>query len=174
MSEAVRVRRLRTIDERELQGLNDVLIDCVEGGASVGFMLPMTAAKAAAFWTQVRQTVERDKRMLFVAEDAAGTVLGTVQVVIALAENQPHRGDVAKMLVHRRARRLGVGAALLQAAEKEARSAGTTLLVLDTATEEAARLYVRQGWQLCGTVPNYALMPDGPPCATTFYYKILP
>ena len=173
MPDAIQVRRLQSIGARELAGLSDVLIDCVENGASVGFMQPMTQDKAQAFWKQVATTVERGKRMIFVAEDADGIILGTVQVVVELAENQPHRGDVAKMLVHRRARRLGVGAALLQAAEQAARSVGKTLLVLDTANEEAARLYVRGGWQLCGVIPNYALMPDGPLCATTFYYKKL-
>jgi GNAT superfamily N-acetyltransferase len=88
-------------------------------------------------------------------------------------ENQPHRGDIAKMLVHRRARRRGVGAALLAAAEDRALGAGKTLLVLDTASGDAERLYERQGWQRCGQIPNYALWPDGTPCATTFFFKFL-
>jgi ribosomal protein S18 acetylase RimI-like enzyme len=90
-----------------------------------------------------------------------------------LPENQPHRGDITKMLVHRRARRRGIGAALLAAAERSAFSAGKTLLVLDTASSDAERLYVRQGWQRCGRIPNYALWPDGAPCATTIFFKVL-
>jgi GNAT superfamily N-acetyltransferase len=88
-------------------------------------------------------------------------------------ENQPHRGDLAKMLVLRRVRRRGVGAALLAAAERSALSAGKTLLVLDTASGDAERLYARQGWQRCGQIPNYALWPDGTPCATTSFFKLL-
>jgi GNAT superfamily N-acetyltransferase len=100
-------------------------------------------------------------------------IVGTVQVILDQPENQPHRGDLAKMLVHRRARRQGVGAALLAAAESCALKRGKTLLVLDTASGDAERLYARQGWQRCGEIPNYALMPDGTPCATTIFFKFL-
>jgi GNAT superfamily N-acetyltransferase len=96
-----------------------------------------------------------------------------VQIIFAQAENQPHRADIAKMLVHRRARRLGVGAALLAAAEREALSAGKTLLVLDTASGDAERLYARLGWQRCGVIPGYALLPGGGLCDTTFFYRTL-
>jgi GNAT superfamily N-acetyltransferase len=99
--------------------------------------------------------------------------VGTAQVILAQPENQPHRGDLAKMLVHRRARRRGIGAALLAAAERSARDAGKTLLVLDTASGDAERLYARSGWERCGHIPNYALWPDGTPCATTFFFKVL-
>jgi GNAT superfamily N-acetyltransferase len=173
VSDTIQVRRLEVIGEREIHGLSEVLIDCVEGGASVSFMLPMTREKATVFWTDAAESAARGERMIFVAEDAAGTIVGTVQVILAMAENQPHRGDVAKMLVHRRARRHGVGAALLAAAERDALSIGKTLLVLDTASDDAERLYARRGWQLCGRIPNYALMPDGAPCATTVYFKAL-
>jgi GNAT superfamily N-acetyltransferase len=107
------------------------------------------------------------------AEDETGSIVGTVQVILAQPENQPHRGDLAKMLVHRRARRRGIGAALLVAAERSALDAGKTLLVLDTASGDAERLYARQGWQRCGQIPNYALLPDGRPCATTYFFKSL-
>jgi len=133
----------------------------------------MSRAKADAFWRHTSASVARGERVVLAAEDAAGTIVGTVQIILAQPENQPHRGDLAKMLVHRRVRRLGIGAALLVAAERSARSAGKTLLVLDTASDDAERLYVRQGWQRCGQVPNYALWPDGTPCATTFYFKFL-
>lgn len=173
MPGAIQIRSLRSIGERELAGLCDVLIDCVEGGASVSFMLPMTRAKAEAYWQGVAASLARGERLLFVAEDAAGAIVGTVQIVLAQPENQPHRGDLAKMLVHRSARRHGVGAALLVAAERGALGAGKTLLVLDTASDAAERLYARQGWQRCGVVPDYALMPDGALCPTTFFYKAL-
>jgi len=169
----VRIRHLARIGAREIDGLSDVLIDCVEGGASVSFMLPMTRAKADAFWRGVAASAERGERAVFVAEDGAGAIVGTVQAVWAQTENQPHRGDIAKMLVHRRARRLGVGAALLEAAERHARETGRTLLVLDTASDDAERLYVRQGWQRCGVIPRYALMPGGAPCDTVIYFKAL-
>jgi len=173
MPGAVRIRRLQTIGDREIQGLSDVLIDCVEGGASVSFMLPMSRAKAETFWRGAAAGVARGERVVLSAEDETGSIVGTVQVILAQPENQPHRGDLAKMLVHRRARRRGVGAALLVAAERSALDAGKTLLVLDTASDDAERLYARQGWQRCGQIPNYALLPDGTPCATTYFFKSL-
>ena len=173
MSGNIRIRYLQTIGDREIQGLSDVLIDCVEGGASVSFMLPMSRTKAEAFWRTVAASVSRGERVLLIAEDDAGLIVGTVQVILAQPENQPHRGDLAKMLVHRRARRQGIGAALLAAAERSALNAGKTLLVLDTASGDAERLYAREGWQRCGQIPNYALWPDGEPCATTIFFKFL-
>ena len=172
VTDAIRIRRLHTIGEREIQGLSDVLIDCVEGGASVSFMLPMTRAKAETFWRNAAAGVARGERVVLSAEDETG-IVGTVQIILAQPENQPHRGDLAKMLVHRRARRRGIGEALLVAAERSALDAGKTLLVLDTASDDAERLYVRQGWQRCGIIPNYALWPDGRPCATTYFFKSL-
>jgi len=172
MSDAVHVRCLDAIGDREIQGLSDVLIDCVEGGASVSFMLPMTRAKAEAFWHGVSASVARGERVVLAAEDAAG-IIGTAQVILAQPENQPHRGDLAKMLVHRRARRRGIGEALLVAAERSALEAGKTLLVLDTASADAERLYARQGWQRCGVIPDYALWPDGGFCPTTIFFKFL-
>jgi GNAT superfamily N-acetyltransferase len=169
----IRIRPLATIGDREIQGLGDVLIDCVEGGASVSFLLPMSRAKADAFWRGVSASVARGERVVLAAEDAEGSIVGTVQVILAQPENQPHRGDLAKMLVHRRARRRGVGAALLVAAERSALEAGKTLLVLDTASDDAERVYVRGGWQRCGLIPDYARWPDGRPCATTYYFKFL-
>jgi GNAT superfamily N-acetyltransferase len=151
-----------------------VLIDCVEGGASVSFMLPMTRAKAESFWRAVAADVVKGKRLVLAAEDESDSIVGTVQIVLEQPENQPHRADVAKMLVHRRARRRGVGAALLAAAEQRSLAAGKTLLVLDTVTgTDAARLYARHGWHRCGEIPNYALWPDGRPCPTTIYFKSL-
>jgi GNAT superfamily N-acetyltransferase len=172
--DAILIRRLDAFGEREIEGLSDVLVDCVEGGASVSFMWPMSRERARAFWRGVAESAARGERLVLAAEDGHGAIVGTVQVVWAQPENQPHRGDLAKMLVHRHARRRGIGAALLAAAEQSARTAGKTLLVLDTVTgANAERLYARFGWQRCGVIPNYALWPDGRPCATTVFFKSL-
>jgi len=168
-----RIRSLESIGERELAGLCDVLIDCVEGGASVNFMWPMTRAKAETYWRGVADSLARSERAVIIAEDERGEILGTAQAVWAPQENQPHRADLSKMLVRRSARRNGVGALVLAAAESAARQAGRTLLVLDTASAEAERLYERGGWQRVGTVPRYALLPDGPYCSTVIFYKDL-
>ena len=154
--------------------LAEVLIDCVHGGASVSFMAPLPLEKAVAFWQGVAHGVARGERVLLVAEDSTGAVVGTVQVVLAQPDTQPHRADVAKMRVHRRARRQGIAARLLAAAEAAARAAGKTVLVLDTVTGgDAERLYQRTGWQRVGTIPNYALMPDGVLCSTTYFHRQL-
>ena len=169
-----RIRSLTIASEKEIAGLCDVLIDCVEDGASVSFMWPMTRAKADAFWRRTVDAVARGERNLLIAEDDAGTILGTVTLILNLPENQPHRADVAKMLVHRNARRRGIAAALLCAAEARAAAAGRRTLVLDTVTgSDAERLYARGGWQRCGVIPEYALFPDGRTCATTVFYKVL-
>lgn len=114
------------------------------------------------------------ERVILVAEDSQDTITGTVQVLLNQPENQPHRGDIAKMLVHRRAQRAGLGSALLAAAERSALEAGKTQLVLDTVTDSPGQhLYTRAGWQRCGEIPDYALWPDGRPCATTIFSKKL-
>lgn len=168
-----RIRRLDSVGPSELAQLADVLIDCVEGGASVSFMLPLTLECALAFWQRVADDVTRGTRVLFIAEDAVG-ICGTVQLVLGLPDNQPHRADLCKMLVHRRARKQGLGAGLLTAAEQAARVAGRTLLVLDAVSgAEGARLYERGDWVRVGEIPNYALYPAGGFCSTTYYYKDL-
>ncbi len=166
----MRVRRVDALDDALIGGLAAVLVDCVEGGASVSFMLPLSLARAAEFWQRTAAAVAAGERALFVAEDDHG-VCGTVQLVLAQPENQPHRADLSKMLVHRRARRQGIGAALLQAAEDAARASGKTLLVLDTANGDAERLYERKGWVRVGAIPGYALWPSGGPCDTVVYYR---
>jgi GNAT superfamily N-acetyltransferase len=166
------LRRLLEVDDAQIDALADVLIDCVEGGASVSFMHPLTRERAVAFWRRVAQGVAAGERALLVVEDARG-VCGTVQLVLDQPENQPHRAELSKMLVHRRARCQGLGAALMRAAEATARECGKTLLVLDTASAEAERLYERQGWVRVGVIPGYALLPHGGPCGTTVYYRDL-
>ncbi|NYI02606.1 GNAT family N-acetyltransferase [Cupriavidus plantarum] len=172
MNAAVTVRRIGPDEVSDyIDPLSDVLIDCVEGGASVSFMLPIARETAQRFWRQVAEGVVRDERVLLVAEHE-GRVVGTVQLITAQPENQPHRADVAKMLVHRNARRQGIAERLLAAADEAARAAGKSVLVLDTVTGgDAERLYKRAGWERVGDVPNYALMPDGSFCGTTFYHK---
>jgi GNAT superfamily N-acetyltransferase len=170
---AVAICRLAAVDEAQIEALADVLIDCVEGGASVSFMAPLTRDRALAFWRRVASGVANGERALLIAEDADG-ICGTVQLIFDLPENQPHRADLAKMLVHRRARRQGLGERLLQAAEATARECGKTLLVLDAVTDgDAARMYARHGWQRVGDIPEYALYPNGGFCSTTVFYRKL-
>jgi len=171
--DAIQIRRLPIIGDREIEGLSDVLIDCVEGGASVSFMLPMSRAKADAFWRGAAASVARGERVVLAAEDAAGAIVGTVQVILAQPENQPHRGDLAKMLVHRRARRRGIGGALLAAGRAQRAQRRQDPAGARHRQHDAERLYARQGWQRCGQIPNYARWPDGRPCATTYYFKFL-
>ena len=167
-----KVHRLHTMTDAQVRALADVLIDCVEGGASVSFMHPLSPERAQAFWRDVAAGVAAGERALMVAEDDE-RIVGTVQLVLDQPDNQPHRADVSKMLVHRRARRQGLGAALMHAAEIAAREHGKTLLVLDTASDDAAKLYARLGWQMCGVVPDFALLPHGGFCNTTFFYRKL-
>lgn len=174
MDTSLRIRRLDADQTRAaVPALAGVLLDCVQGGASVSFMADMTHADAEAFWIGVADAAATDGRTVLVAEDDEG-LLGVVEVIPAGPPNQPHRADIAKMLVHRRARRRGAGEALMRAAEDAAREMGKTLLTLDTVTGGVAeRLYARLGWVVVGSIPDYALMPDGELCATTVFYKAL-
>ena len=173
MKAAWSIRRLHTVDDAQIDALAGVLIDCVEGGASVSFMLPLPRDHAVAFWRRVAKDVAAGQRALLVAEDEHG-VCGTVQLVLDLPDNQPHRADLSKMLVHRRVRKQGLGAALLRAAEAMALECGRTLLVLDAVTGgDGARLYERMGWVRVGDIPRYALMPKGGFCSTTVFYRDL-
>jgi GNAT superfamily N-acetyltransferase len=163
---------VHALDDAQIAALADVLIDCVEGGASVSFMHPLSRERAVAFWRRVAAGVAAGERALLIAEDAHG-LCGTVQLVLDQPENQPHRAELAKMLVHRRARRRGLGAALMRAAEATARECRKTLLVLDTASDDAERLYERMGWVRVGVIPGYALLPRGGLCPTTVFYRDL-
>lgn len=175
MTDPVSIRRVDASEASAfVEPLADVLIDCVEGGASVSFMAPLSREKAVAFWRHVADGVKQGERVLLIAQDGQGRVLGTVQLILSLPENQPHRADVAKMLVHRDARRRGLARRLIDAIEEEARKEGKTVLVLDAVTGgDAERLYERAGWQRVGVIPKYALMPNGDFCATTFFFKHL-
>ncbi|HMK80098.1 MAG TPA: GNAT family N-acetyltransferase [Xanthobacteraceae bacterium] len=153
-----------------LDELAEVLADCVAGGASVSFMLPFSRSDAAKFFGKVIAAVAAGDTVL-VAAKLAGRIVGTVQLGLDMPPNQPHRGDIRKLLVHRSARRYGIGAKLMARAEAEAKARGRTLLVLDTAGSEAERLYVRTGWQRVGVIPDYAMWPGGGFCDTTFFWK---
>jgi ribosomal protein S18 acetylase RimI-like enzyme len=170
----MRIRRLHTVEAKHVLELSAVLVDCVDQGASVSFMAPLTLAAAQAFWEDVALGVEKGLRILLVAEDASEQIVGTVQLLVDTPPNQPHRADVAKMLVRSAARCRGVGEQLLRALELEAQRAGRRVLVLDTVTGGAGeRLYTRLGWTRVGEIPDYALWPRGGYCSTTFFYKTL-
>jgi GNAT superfamily N-acetyltransferase len=169
----VPIRRLARLTDADIAQLATVLIDCVEGGASVSFMHPLARAKAEAFWFGIGEAVATGARILLVAADDVG-IVGTVQVALEQPDNQPHRADISKMLVHRRGRQRGIGSGLMRTAEAQARASGKSLLVLDTITGGTAeRLYQRLGWSLAGTIPDYALLPYGGLCSTSVYYRKL-
>jgi GNAT superfamily N-acetyltransferase len=170
----ISVRRLSVTEVHEqLDGLAAVLADCVAGGASVSYMAPFSHEQARAAFEAVAAEVEQGRRLLLAAF-VDGRLVGTVQVILALPPNQPHRGEIAKLLVHRSARRRGIAQLLMEHAESEARAEGKTLLVLDTVTgDNAERLYARLGWTRVGVIPGYALYPDGRPCDTTVFWKAL-
>ena len=171
MDSGIVIERVQTPDPATIAGLADVTVDCVSGGASIGFMEPFGLEEARAFWTGVSDRLADGGRLLYVARDADG-IVGTVQGVFAEMPNQPHRADIAKMQVHRRARKQGVGAKLIAGAENGARDAGRTILVLDTVTgSDAYRLYQKLGYQRVGEIPDFALWPDGGFCPTTFFWK---
>jgi GNAT superfamily N-acetyltransferase len=172
--DAVEIRRLDGPAARaHLDGLAGVLRDCVEGGASVGYMAPFSDDDARVAFEGFVSDAERGRRLIVAAFDE-GQVVGTVQVVLALMPNQPHRGEIAKLLVLRSARRRGIARRLMERAEAEALAERKTLLVLDAVTgDPAERLYEGMGWNRVGIVPGFALYPDGRPCSTTYLWKAL-
>jgi GNAT superfamily N-acetyltransferase len=173
-ADQVEIRRLAGAElEASLDGLAGVLADCVTGGASVSYLAPFSHEQARAAFEVMAAEVEAGRRLLLAAF-AEGELVGSVQVILALPPNQPHRAEIAKLLVHRSARKRGIAQLLMEQAESEARAAGKTLLVLDTVTgDDAERLYARLGWTRVGVIPGYALYPDGRPCDTTIFWKAL-
>ena len=170
----IEVRRLDGPELRaQLIALADVLADCVAGGASVSYLTPFSQEEARAAFAGMVAEAEAGRRLILGAF-IEGRLVGTVQVILALPPNQPHRAEIAKLLVHSSARRRGVAEQLMWAAEAEARAEGKSLLVLDAVTgDDAARLYARLGWTTVGVIPNYALYPDGRPCDTTVFWKAI-
>jgi ribosomal protein S18 acetylase RimI-like enzyme len=157
---------------RDRHALAEVLADCVTGGASVSFMWPFTTDDAHRWWGGVIEGVAAGIVVLFGAY-LGGRLVGTVQLGLDVPDNQRHRGDVRKLLVHRGARRRGIGEALMTALEAEAVRRGLSLLTLDTASGDAERLYRRLGWTAAGVIPRYALWPGGRFCDTTIFWKAL-
>ncbi|SQC92290.1 Acetyltransferase [Cedecea neteri] len=171
-----RIRSLKACEFADVTAeLTDVLIDCVEGGASVSFLHPLSPEKAAAFWGEVGQSVARGERTMIVAEDGQGRIVGTVQFDHQPTGKSARTGPMwPKLLVHRKARRKGIAQRLMAYLEAVATTQGKSVLVLDTATgSDAEKFYQGMGWLRVGDLPNYALMPDGSPCSTTFYYRNL-
>ncbi len=192
MREAISVRRIDG-DEAiaRAEALADVLIDCVDGGASVSFMAPLPRSTALAFWLDIAAAVARRERVLLIAEDASGQLVGTVQLIVSLPENQPHRGRCrqdagAPQRATPRRRPAFDGGARRGRAQRGQERAGARygdrrrcrtplsarrLAACRRGAEIAERLYQRAGWQRVGVVPKYALMPDGEFCATTFFLQ---
>jgi GNAT superfamily N-acetyltransferase len=170
----VEIRQLSATAGREhVEALAEVLLDCVEGGASVSFMASLTKREAERFFESAVDGVARRDRILLAAF-AESKLVGTVHILTAMPPNQPHRADIAKLLVRRSARGRGVATLLMEHAEQASRMAGKTLLVLDAVTGgDAERLYTRMGWTRVGVIPKYALFPDGTFCDTTYFYKQL-
>jgi len=173
-AEQIEIRRLGPAEANEqLDTLAAVLHDCVSGGASVSYMAPFSHEDARNAFAAFAAEAEQGRRLILAAF-ADGELVGTVQVILALPPNQPHRGEIAKLLVHRSARKRGIAQLLMERAEAEARAESKTLLVLDTVTgDDAERLYERLGWNRVGVIPGYALYPDGRPCDTTVFWKSL-
>ncbi len=173
-TEQIEIRRLDVAEARaHLDGLAAVLSDCVAGGASVRYMAPFSQEQARGAFEAVALEVEQGRRLLLAAF-AGKELVGTVQVLLAMQPNSPHRAEIVQLLVHRSTRRRGIAQLLMENAEAEARAAGKTLLVLDTATgDDAERLYERLGWTRVGVIPGYALYPDGRACDTTVFWKSL-
>ena len=171
-TEQLEIRRLGPDEPRErLDALAEVLADCVAGGASVGYLAPFSPEDARAAFEGFARDAEQGRRIILGAF-LDGNLVGTAQLVLAVPPNQPHRADVARVLVHRSARRRGIAQQLMEQLEREARAEGKTLLVLDAVTGgDAARLYERTGWNTVGVIPNYALYPDGQLCDTTVFWK---
>ncbi len=158
----------------DLASLAEVVADCVAGGASVSFMPPFGPEEALDWWRGLLPAIAAGEILLLAARDGDGRIAGTVQLHLKTPPNQPHRAEIAKLLVHRRARGRGMAAALIRAAEAAAGACGRRLLTFDTATGSAGeRLYRRLGFVAIGVIPGYALYPDGAPCDTTVFYKWL-
>jgi acetyltransferase len=168
----VSVRQIAAPGEAPLQDLAALLIDSVDGGASVGFLTPLTPEAALDYWGQVAAAVRGPTR-LWVAEDE-GRVIGSVQLALCEKPNGTHRAEVQKLLVHTAARGKGVASQLMAAIDGFAAANGRTLLYLDTEAGSAAEaVYRHLGWQKSGEIPNYATSPDGAPCATAIYYRLV-
>jgi len=157
-----------------IPGLGALLRDAVDGGASVNFVAGVTQDATEAWWAARRPAVMAGTITVFVARDGDGRIVGSTLLDRSINPNSPHRAEIGKVIVHRSARRQGLGSALMLAAESRARDEGRWMLVLDTVTgSPAAAMYEALGWQTAGTIPDYALDVHGRPEPATYYYKDL-
>ncbi|HEY7236793.1 MAG TPA: GNAT family N-acetyltransferase [Gemmatimonadaceae bacterium] len=169
-SSPVAIERVTVASDELIEGLTEVLLDAVDSNAGISFMSDVTPSRASAWW-RTKLSEASPRTVFLVARDEQG-VVGTVQLQPAWPPNQPHRADVAKLMVHRRARGRGIARALMHELERHAREQHFTLLLLDTCKDSAAeRLYASMGWTRVGEVPEFALNPDGSWCDTVFFYK---
>jgi GNAT superfamily N-acetyltransferase len=174
MIEGFEIRRIEGVEvRRRIEEFSSILVDCVEGGAGVSFMLPFGLADAAVFWQSVAGDCDAGKRIL-IAALMESVAVGTVQILPVQIPNQLHRAEVAKLLVHRRARRRGIARALMTRVETEARVVRRSLLTFDTTTGDAAeQLYLSLGYVRAGIIPHYAHRPEGGLVATSVFYKLI-
>lgn len=150
-----------------------LLADAVDHGAGVGFLRPLDPARARAYWNDVFAAVGHGSKILLAAADG-GDLIGTVHLELVAKQNQPHRGEVLKLLVHTAHRRRGIARELMAAVEREAKAAGRWLLVLDTEGGSGAEaFYDASGWQRVGSIPSFALNADGVPTPNIIYYKMI-
>jgi len=165
-------RLIPPVGDADFRDLARLLVDAVESGAAVSFLAPLTLERAEDWWRKT--TSESQSGAIFLVARDDEEIVGSVQLHPAWAPNQPHRADIAKLIVHRRSRRAGLGTRLMRTIEGEARRAGFTLLTLDAKRGEAAeQLYRHIGWTAAGTIPRYALDSDGSPHDTVIFYKDL-
>jgi acetyltransferase len=159
---------------REQAALVTLLTDSVDGGASVGFLPPLHESEAIAYWQSVLVAIENGSRLLWIARDPERAVVGTVQLDLESRPNGTHRAEIMKLMVHTSARRRGIGRALMETAEAEARRRERTTLVLDTRQGDPSELLYRSlGWTLAGVIPRYARSADGALDPSAFYYRLL-
>jgi ribosomal protein S18 acetylase RimI-like enzyme len=160
--------------QAELSALSALLEDAVASGASIGFLPPLAPSEARDYWVGVAAAVGDGSVILLGARDPAGAIVGSAQVVLERRPNGRHRAEVAKVMVHTRVRRQGIGRALMLAAEAEARRRGRTTLFLDTRRgDPAERLYRSVGWRYVGSIPRYARSASGALDGNAIYYKLL-
>ncbi len=171
--------RIITLDQSGLQARRDelgaLLRDAVEHGASLGFMLPLPEAEVRDYWTGVAAQVAAGSKVVLIAEDAGGALVGSAQLGLEGRANGLHRAEVQKVMVRHAARGRGLGAALMRRLEEEARERGRSLLFLDTSVGRsgAVEFYARLGYAHCGGIPDYARDPDGAFAANAIFYKRL-
>lgn len=164
------IRQVKNGEPQLMAGLCTLLIDAVQGGASVGFLSPLSVSSAESYWREVFAKLNAGL-VLWVA-DYQGEICGSVQLSLCQKENGTHRAEVQKLFVLRTRRECGVGTQLMQAVESYAQGIGRSLLVLDTMAGSSAELFYRhRGWEKVGEIPAYAAFPDGTLGSTAIHFK---